>query len=256
MQQTMKRTQLTILFSTLLLLGLSPAFAADQNATAPQPEEVKWEAGRKVLVVGGGSSHDFQKWFNKADVPIIQKAGQYAVHYTENVATTTKELSGVDLLVSSTNQKGFDTPELRKALLDFAEAGKGIVLVHPGLWYNWPWSDYNKVLAGGGSRSHDKIREFEVQVVKEHPVTKGLPSNFKVTDELYHVKADPTGTPIEVLAQTSTSEVTKKEHPSVWIVKHPKARIVCIALGHDGRVHNMPEYQTLLGNAVNWAAGK
>ncbi|MDB6031204.1 MAG: hypothetical protein JWM16_1542 [Verrucomicrobiales bacterium] len=252
----MKRHHLAYLFSTILTLGFSPAFAADQNAPAAQLEEIKWDAGTKVLVAGGGSSHDFQKWFNKADVATIRKAGPYAVHYTESPVTTAKELGNVDVLVSSTNQKGFDTPELRKALLDFADAGKGIVLIHPGLWYNWPWPEYNKVLAGGGARSHDALGEFEVKVIKEHPVTKGLPQSFKVTDELYQVKQDPAGTPIEVLAQTSTSGVTKKEHPSVWIVKHPKARIVCIALGHDGRVHNMTEYQTLLNNAVSWAAGK
>jgi len=39
-------------------------------------------------------------------------------------------------------------------------------------------------------------------------------------------------------------------------VKHPKSRIVCITLGHDGRAHELPEYQTLLKNAFQWAAGK
>ena len=244
------------LFVTIALTLTIPAFAAEQEAARPAGETVQWSEGSKVLVVGGGSSHDFQKWFNKADVPIIQKAGKYAVRYTDNVATTTKELPGVDVLVLSTNQKGFDTPEFRKALIAFAESGKGIVLLHPGLWYNWPWPEYNKVLAGGGARSHDALGPFEVKVLKEHPVTKGLPESFKVIDELYQVKADPSGSPIDVLAQTSTSAATKKDHASIWIVQHSKSRIVCIALGHDGRVHEMPEYKTLLGNSVNWAAGK
>jgi len=233
-----------------------PTFAADPTPTSLTREGVQWNAGPRVLVVGGGSSHDFQKWFNKVDIPTIQQAGKYAVYYTEDVATATKELPGATVLVSSTNQRGFDTPEFRAALFAFADSGKGIVLLHPGLWYSWPWPEYNKVLAGGGARSHDALGPFEVKVLKEHPVTKGLPQSFKVIDELYQVKQDPSGTPIDVLAQTSTSAATRKEHPSVWIVQHPKARIVCIALGHDGRVHEMPEFKTLLGNAVNWAAGK
>jgi type 1 glutamine amidotransferase len=246
----MKWFQLAFLaFITLL----SNSVAADPEGS---PAELQWSDGTKVLVVGGGSSHDFQKWFNKADLPTIRNAGKFAVNYTENVATATKALPGVDVLVSSTNQRGFDTPEFRKELFAFADAGKGIVLLHPGLWYNWPWPEYNKVLAGGGARSHDALGPFEVNVIKQHPVTKGLPENFKVIDELYQVKQDPNGSPIEILAKTSTSGVTKKEHASIWIVKHPKARIVCIALGHDGRVHESPEYKTLLGNAVNWAAGK
>jgi len=244
------------LFAAIALSLTLSLFAADPEPNPTERDGIQWSEGTKVLVVGGGTSHDFQKWFNKADLPIIEKAGKFAVHYTESVATTTKELPGVDVLVSSTNQRGFDTPEFRKALFAFADSGKGIVLLHPGLWYNWPWPEYNKVLAGGGARSHDALGPFEVKVLKQHPVTKGLPESFKVIDELYHVKRDPTSTPIEVLAQTSASGVTKMEHPSIWIVQHPKARIVCIALGHDGRVHGLPEYKTLLGNAVNWAAGK
>ena len=57
-------------------------------------------------------------------------------------------------------------------------------------------------------------------------------------------------------AQTSTATGTKKEHPSVWIVKHPKARIAGIALGHDARTHDLPEFKQLLVNAANWAARK
>ena len=204
--------------------------------------------------MGGGSSHDFKKWYAEADVATLNAVGKLCVNYTEDSAVVTKELENVDVLVSSTNQKGFDTPELRQALMKFADAGKGLVLVHPAVWYNWPWPEYNQVLVGGGSRGHDRLGEFEVTILKAHPVTKGVTEKFKATDELYLSNPDPAGTPIEVLAQTSASITTHKEHPSVWIVKHPKARIVCIALGHDGRVHDLPEYKTLLSNAVNWCA--
>jgi len=83
----------------------------------------------------------------------------------------------------------------------------------------------------------------------------GLPAKFKITDELYNFVPDPTATPIEVLAQT-VSPKSGKTFPQVWIVKHPKSRIVCITLGHDGRAHDLPEYQTLIKNAFQWAAGK
>jgi len=207
--------------------------------------------------VGGGSSHDFSRWFNSADAATLRAAGGVSVNYTESSATATRELPNVDVLVSSTNQRGFDTPEFRQALIDFANSGKGMVLVHPALWYNWgSWPEYNKTFVGGGAHGHDPIQEFEVTVLKEHPVTKGLPPSFKITDELYHSTPDPVGASIEVLAQTSTAHTTKKQHPSVWIVNHPKARIVCIALGHDGRAHDLPEYKQLLVNGVKWASEK
>jgi type 1 glutamine amidotransferase len=40
----------------------------------------------------------------------------------------------------------------------------------------------------------------------------------------------------------------------VWIVKHPKARIAGIALGHDAKAHDLPAFKALLQNAVKWAA--
>ena len=88
-----------------------------------------------------------------------------------------------------------------------------------------------------------------------HPITKDVPPAFEITDELYNYAADPAGNPIEVLAE-ATSPKTGKSFPQVWIVKHPKARIVGLTLGHDARAHDLPAYQTLLKNAVNWAAAK
>jgi uncharacterized protein len=101
------------------------------------------------------------------------------------------------------------------------------------------------------------VGEFEVKVLNTtHPITKGVPETFRITDELYYFTPDPAGAPIEVLAQTSTANGTKKEHPSVWLVKHPQARIAGIALGHDARAHDLPAFRTLLQNAVKWAAGQ
>jgi type 1 glutamine amidotransferase len=216
---------------------------------------LKWGEGTKVLLVGGGSSHDFQKWFDRADGATLSAAGKYSVYYTESSATASKALAEADVLVLSTNQKDFDTPELRSALMTFADSGKGIVLLHPAVWYNWPWPEYNARLVGGGSRAHEPIGEFAISVLKQHPVTRGLPPRFMVTDELYHVAFDPNGAATEVLAQTSLAKGTQQTYPSVWIVKHPRARIVAIAPGHDGRVHELPEFKLLLGNSVAWAAG-
>ena len=85
---------------------------------------------------------------------------------------------------------------------------------------------------------------------------QGVTASFKIIDELYYVTPDEKGTPIEVLAETSPSKKFNHPHPSVFIVKHPQARIVGLAIGHDGRAHDLAEYQTLLTNAVKWSARK
>jgi len=235
--------------------------AADlPSATATDALPAKpfaWGAGTKVLLVGGGSSHDYQKFFNGTDSATLKAAG-FSVNYTEDGATTARELPHVDVAVLSVNSPKWATPECRKAVMDFVDAGKGLVLLHPGLWYNYGnWPEYNRVLAGGGARGHDALGEFTVNVLKQdHPIMKGVPASFKITDELYYMTPDTNGTPIEVLAETSPSKKFQHPHPSVFVVQHPKARIVGIALGHDARAHDLPPFRTLLENSVRWAAGK
>lgn len=244
----------SFVFSLTAAESIADPAAAAPAATNSAPP-LKWERGTRVLLVGGGTSHDFQKWFGEADGATLRAAGTFSVNYTENSATATRALPEADVLVLSTNQKGFDTPEFRAALLAFADSGKGIVLLHPAVWYNWPWPAYNARLVGGGSRDHEPLGEFTISVLKNHPVTRGLPAAFKVTDELYHVTLDPRGAATEVLAQTSLAPGTQQTYPSIWIVKHPKARIVALAPGHDGRVHELPAFKQLLVNSVACAAG-
>ena len=224
---------------------------------------VSWEAGKtKVLIIGGGSSHDFAKFFGGTDSATL-KAGGFSVHYTEDRDQAATELANADVAVISVNRKFFDTPAYRKALFDFAAAGKGIVMLHPGTWYGFAnWPELNAQIVGGGARGHDKIHPFDVKALKpEHPIMKGVPASFKVEDELYYVNAEPDKIPagtasIEVLAETSPSDKYQKPHPSVWITKHAKARIVGMALGHDARTHELEPYKALLRNAVTWVSGK
>lgn len=224
---------------------------------------VQWEAGKtKVLVIGGGSSHNFAKFFGETDVATLKSAG-FTVHYTEDRDQAAAELANADVAVISVNRKFFDTAAYRKALFDFAAAGKGIIMLHPGTWYGFGgWPELNAQIVGGGARGHDKIHPFEVKAVKaEHAIMAGVPASFTVEDELYYVNAEPDKIPegtakITVLAETSPSDKYKASHPSVWITEHPKAKIVGIALGHDARVHDLKPYQQILSNAVKWAGGK
>jgi type 1 glutamine amidotransferase len=53
-------------------------------------------------------------------------------------------------------------------------------------------------------------------IAPEHPVTKGVPASFDITDELYNYNADPDGSAVEVLV-TATSPKTGKTFPkSSW----------------------------------------
>jgi putative membrane-bound dehydrogenase-like protein len=228
----------------------SPAPAA---AVAARPK-LTWGSGLKVLLIGGGASHDYQRWFNLADVALLNGTGKMSANYLEPQDVSVESVKAADVLLISAN-KAFPDPTVRDAIHAHANAGKGIVLLHPGLWYNWPdWPDYNRVLAGGGSRGHDRLGPFEVVVSGgDHPLLRGVPAKFTITDELYWFEPAAQGTPIQVLA-TAQSAQKGKAFPQVFIVQNPKARVVGITLGHDGQAHSHEAYQALLKNAVAWVA--
>src|SRR5687767_5891953 len=82
--------------------------------------------GPKVLIVGGNKDHDFQSWFNKADVATLSGAG-VDVAYTEDMQVVAKELPGLDVLYMSNNQP-VPAGDLRKAIFNHVESGKGLLL--------------------------------------------------------------------------------------------------------------------------------
>lgn len=210
----------------------------------------------RVLMVGGGSSHNFDVWYKDADAKTLSRDGLATVTYTSNTDSIAEYLKQADVLFLSNNQPIKDA-NVRRAIFDFASQGKGIVLSHAALWYNWlDWPEYNLQLAGGGSRGHDRYGSFEFNVVnKEHPITKGIEPRFTLKDERYYYIPDPAGPGIEVLASNSVSG-SDKIYPSVFVVKNTTTRIAGVALGHDAESHNIANYQTLLRNAVKWVARK
>jgi putative membrane-bound dehydrogenase-like protein len=229
---------------------------SDASLGSAKPRAFQWGQGVRVLITGGGSSHDFDKWFNKADTAILSAGGKASVNYTEDMSLIAPALKDVNVLYLSHN-KPINDAAARSGIFEHVDAGKGLLIVHPALWYNWKdWPEYNRVLAGGGSRGHDKYGEFTVKVTDAaHPIMEGVPGSFTITDELYWFEPDLQGTPIEVLA-TAHSPQKNKTYPQVFIVKHPKARIVGITLGHDGKAHDHPAYQQLLRNSLKWVSGK
>lgn len=207
----------------------------------------------RVLLAGGGNSHDFAQWFDRADQKSLGESGRVVSIWTDQPAQATEQLAHADVLVLSANDASYQQNQaFRQALEAFASRGGGLVLLHSAVWHNWAlWPKYNATFVGGGARGHDAYGEFSISLLKQaHPVLQGLPATFALKDELYRVVLDaPAG--IEILAETSPAQ-DGKSYPSIWITPHPQARIVCVAPGHDAATHGNENFQRLLLNAVDW----
>jgi putative heme-binding domain-containing protein len=212
----------------------------------------------RVLVAGAGSSHNFPAFFLGTDALTAKVAG-YDVASTPNLKETLALLPQTDLFVFSGNHAQFGTPEFQKAIRDFAAAGKGIVLLHAATWYNWPLTTkYNDEFVCGGARGHGHS-DFTFTVTKpEHPIMKGVPATFVINDESYNVELTrPEGAEVlGTIPRQSPKEGQSVILPSVWTVKYPGSRVVCIALGHDAKSHDHPAYKQLLLNSLTWVSQK
>jgi putative membrane-bound dehydrogenase-like protein len=236
---------------------LAPTFVALTaelaGARPSQEQPVQARQTPRILIFGGGSSHDFARWFGDEDVRTLA-ALEKAVGYSERPAELARALEELDVLVLCNNQP-FADPALRAALFDFVARGGGLVLVHPSTWYNWAdWPEYNRELVGGGARSHEDYGSFSVRVTATgHPVTENVLAQFKITDELYRFEPDPAARS-QVLA-IGISPPSGAEYPVVWTHAHGAGRIVGLTLGHDGAAHQHASYRRLLANAVRWVCG-
>lgn len=220
--------------------------------TQAQPQRSGADAIR-VLTVGGDQHHDFARWFGEADAATLEAAGA-AVHYTEAPDQILPALDTLDVLYLSNNQPLPGDP-LRTGIVDFASRGNGVMIYHAAAWYSWEdWPAFNRVLVGGGARSHLAYGAFEVTVQEpEHPIMQEVPTTFTIEDELYRFERDPEGPPMHVLA-IGTDPETGDEYPVVWTAEHDDGRIVVNTLGHDGAAHEHPAFQQMLQNSMRWAA--
>lgn len=209
----------------------------------------------KVEIVGGGSSHDFARWWGQADTALVNGIPGFSANYTENPNDLIPAFKTADVLYLSHNQ-ATPNPAVRVGIFDHVRNGKGLVLVHAANWYNWAdWPEFNRQLVSGGTHGHDRYGEFEVTLEDvKSPILNGVPKTFLIKDELYHFEPATDGAPRLVLA-TGKSPIDGKVFPVVWITQNREGRIVCITLGHDGAAHDSQPYQQLLKNAIAWAAG-
>jgi type 1 glutamine amidotransferase len=233
------------------------AEAPNTNANANAKTEAKGgdqnERGSpRVLIVGGGSAHDFDRWFNKKDTDTLEKAGA-SVRYTNDSSDIVGQLSDTDVL-TLTNNNAMDGKQMRQRIFEFVNGGNGLMVLHASTWRNWDWPRYYRELIGGAANGHRSLGEFQVKVTKpDHPVMQGVSKTFKITDELYYFIPGEDAAKMNVLA-TATHPEKDETFPVVWTVEHPDGRIAVTSLGHDGKAHKHPAYKAILTNGAKWTA--
>jgi hypothetical protein len=179
----------------------------------------------------------------------------------------------------------------RAAITARFAAGKGAVALHHALagWALWP--DWHEWLGGGflyqpgdwqgeawpdSGYRHDVV--YEAQIVADHPVTRGVPERFPVTDELYLCPIDESA--IIPLARAGGFAFTSAnfysaanavggamfsregwDHPQgsnciAWESRTCPAPLVYLQCGDGPATYANPHVRRLLANALGYTSGE
>ena len=225
--------------------------------------------GKKILVFtknGPGYVHDNIQ----ASVDMfleMAKNEQFTVDATDNSAVfATPGLQQYDIIVfSNTNNDVFGSQAERDGLVRFVQSGKSIMGVHIACGTEREW-DWFKQMMGGTFDFHPVLQEFPVWVVdRSHPSVAGVPSPWKIKEELYVMKEmNPT---VKVLMVSDFSSpdfrfsnpmpnTFGQVFPCVWYNTFDGGKQWFSALGHEKSYYADPIFVNHILGGLKWLAAK
>lgn len=206
----------------------------------------------RVLLVTGGHAYDnaFHSVFEQPEADWAITVDPHPRAFSGDIRKRYDVVVLYDMVVDGTDEKR--QANLRK----FAEAGKGIVVLHHAIldYQDWPWFEQ---LAGGkyfreaegefpkSTFQHDVV--MQVRVKAKHPVVAGV-GDFTIEDETYGGMrvADSNLVLLETDHPTSTG-------PLAWVSAYEQSRVVYVQLGHGPTAHRDATFRKLVRQAVEWA---
>ena len=248
----MMRKHLALWLSLLLWIGLNHPATATQNL--PWQAKPKNADAVKTLVITGGHDHDADFYTVFADDRIRAVVDPHPAAFRGDIRKRADVLVLYDYV-----REPLEEPR-RRNLLAFAESGKGIVILHHAICSHTDWPAWYETIAGGRwlfesahgmpvtTYQHDE--EMDIKIAGDHPITRGL-KDFRIHDETYKgLWISPKVKPL------LTTEHPRSDKTVAWISPYEKSRVVYIQLGHDRQANLNPNYQTLVRQAILWAAGR
>ncbi|MEO0413522.1 MAG: ThuA domain-containing protein [Verrucomicrobiota bacterium] len=254
-----------------LLVSGGTAFAADEDKL-------------DVLLIDGQNNHDWKKC-SPVMIQTLRATDRFeverAVVLKEEVANFNPDFSKYDVVL--TNYNGQSWPEETKTNFEkYISEGGNLVVVHAADNSFPKWEEYNRMigLGGWGGRnekdgpyvywkdgkivrddskgrggSHGKPLEYKVDIrVKDHPITRGLPTEFlQAKEELYDRLRGP-GENMTVLATALAKGGSERHEPVLMTIEYGKGRIFHTVMGHDAKSMLGVAFQETLIRGTEWAA--
>ena len=130
--------------------------------------------------------------------------------------------------------------------------------------YFWDW--YPDSLIGARFAGHPmnpQLQEARILANSAHPLARGLPPEWRMTDEWYSFKTNPRAAGADVILTLDEStykpegmgrDLRMGDHPLAWTNCIGRGRMFYSAIGHKPEAYSDPHHVALLENAIVWAA--
>ena len=220
-------------------------------ATAAEPTQAASGKKIKLLVIAGGHGYPVEPFravfrnFHDMDCTFVEeKKGGEAFHDISHFP--------YDAILLYNFEKNPSQQE-RENFLKLLDRGVGLVILHHAIYgYRTSWPEFQKIVGVTSwlTASKDGVH-YKIHIADpNHPITKGL-SDFPIHDEVYQGHGlDP-----KMHVILSTDEPSNSKHIA-WVHKYRNAPVCYFQLGHDEHAYNDPHFQTVLGQAIRWVAGR
>jgi len=243
--------KILLAFSVLLLLNASPCDSPAGNKNA---------AGFKVLVFSktAGYRHASIPVGRQAILDLGLKHG-FTADTTEDASRFTQaNLAQYAVVIFLSTTHDVLNEAQQAAFENYIRSGGGYVGIHAAsdTEYDWPW--YGKMV-GGYFDSHPEIQEAIVRVKNhDHAACKGLPNDWKRTDEWYNFKSLNDGVNVLMTLDETTYKGGKNGtyHPIAWYHEYDGGRVFYTGMGHTSGSYSEPLFLQHVLGGILYAAGK
>jgi uncharacterized protein len=169
---------------------------------------------------------------------------------------TRRRLRHADAVLFANTSGELPLPD-RRALLRFVRRGGAFVGTHSASDTLHSWPGYARMLGGEFAR-HGSVQPGRLLVAgRPHPITRGTPETFSLTDEFYEFASPPPkGTRVLVrLDPGSVSDELGQELPLVWTRRYGRGRVFYDGLGHVTETWRDHNFRRVLRRGLAWALG-
>jgi len=238
----------------------------------------------KLLLIDGQNNHDWKRC-SPVMIDTLNATGRFNIDRAtvakEDIANFKPDFSEYDVVLSNYNGESW-LQETQDSFVKYMKKGGNLVVVHAADNSFPKWKEFNEMIGLGGWKgrnekdgpyvywkdgkivrdeskgrggSHGRPWEYKVVVrEKNHPITRGLPTEFlMVKEELYDRLRGPAKN-MTVLATALAEGGSERHEPVLMTISYGKGRVFHTVMGHSHTSMGGVAFQETLIRGTEWAA--